>query len=420
LKKLNPKYFLLIFSVLFFIFSCSDPLAKYKKNGIIEKNNLKISESDYIELYRKNFLNIDNGNPFFIIREKAFLFLNKPSSESNMPSSYIALSFGDVLFSVKENESIDNYFYVRTADGNYGWIESSFGISVNPDEDQNLYFFGKDYYLKSYKDTNGAIDNANKLILLKNIVPMLLGNYSTEGWFYPEDHKLALELSKYGVSISENDQVFFYTPFSVQYWKYNEMVTAYNLLADCYQKFKDYTKAEEIHNMLIKKYFWQKSYNSEIGGLTSIVKLQVIYLEQLKNEKKDSEKYKFFKNKIIDNIITIVNDRLYSMMTSKDIKWRGLTFSEWVLDILQRNVSKEEFHDFCNIIISKTESEGFTDMIYIYFALEKIKEGKKEEAIQFLSTYKPKHNYNNMLRLNDWLSANKVLSDSIIYQYTFN
>ena len=165
---------------------------------------------------------------------------------------------------------------------------------------------------------------------------MLLGNYSTNGWFYPVDIDFALKLSNYAVDISTDNQDVFYNAFSVQYWKSSEKVIAYNLLADCYQKLKLYDKAEELHNFLIKRYFWQKSDNSEFGGLTSIIKLHLMYIEEIKNEKKGSDKYKNLKNKIIDNIINVVNDKGYNTMTSKDFKWRGLTFAEWVLNILMK------------------------------------------------------------------------------------
>ena len=421
MKKLkHSKFILIAFSfILILFFNCSDPLESYKKPEIHE-NKVEIQSATKTDsLYDKNLINIKHNYPFYVVRQKAFLFLTKPEDEASMPDKYVLLSFGDVLFPVNENNPTKYFFYVRTADNNFGWIHSNFGISINFDDDQNLYYFNNDYYIKEYLNADGGISNSKKLVLLSNVIPMLLGNYSTNGWFYPNDSDLALALSNYAVDIATDNQDFFYNAFSVQYWKSSEKVIAYNLLADCYQKLKNYDKAEETHNFLIKKYFWQKSDNSEFGGLTSIIKLHLMYIELLKNEKKGSDKYKNYKNKIIDNIINVVNDKGFNTMTSKDFKWRGLTIAEWVLNILMENVDKDEFYDICKTIISKTDSDGFIDFTNFYIALEKINEGKHDEAIEFLQNFKPKQDSSQVLRFNDWLSAKKILPDSIIYQYNF-
>ena len=420
MKKLKySPYAIIPIIILIFILNCSDSLESYKKPETHEAKISSANDSKTYEIYNKNFLNIKNNYPFFIIRQNAFLFLTKPADEASMPDQYLPLTFGDVLFPVSENNPTKYFFYVRTADNRYGWIHSDFGVSINFDDDQNLFYFNYDYYIKEYLYSKGENNNSSKLVLLSNIIPMLLGNYSTAGWFYPVDVDFALKLSNYAVDISTDNQDIFYNAFSVQYWKSSEKVIAYNLLADCYQKMKLYDKAEDLHNFLIKRYFWQKSDNSEFGGLTSIIKLHLMYIEEIKKEKKGSDKYKFLKNKIIDNIINVVNDKGYNTMTSKDFKWRGLTFAEWVLNILMKNIDKEEFYDICGAIISKTDSDGFIDFTNFYIALEKINEGKEQEAMEFLKNYKPKQDSSQVLRFNDWLSAKKILPDSIIYQYNF-
>ena len=164
---------------------------------------------------------------------------------------------------------------------------------------------------------------------------------------------------------------------------------------------------------------WKESYNSEIGGLTSVIKLEQIYLEQIKDEKIGSLKYNYFKNKIIENVLIVANEQKYSIWPAKDKRWKGLSFAEWLLDILKRSVSREEFYNYCKILSNKTTSDGFKDMVDFYIAIEMYKEGKKEEALQFINDYKPKTDFKVHLRMNDWLSSNKIIPDSIIYQYIF-
>ena len=89
-----------------------------------------INDSRTDEIYAKNLINIKNNYPFYIIRQNAFLFLTKPTDEASMPDQYLLLTFGDVLFPVSENNPTKYFFYVRTADNQYGWIHSDFGVSL--------------------------------------------------------------------------------------------------------------------------------------------------------------------------------------------------------------------------------------------------------------------------------------------------
>ncbi|MBN1214569.1 MAG: hypothetical protein JXA99_03915 [Candidatus Lokiarchaeota archaeon] len=421
MKKLNFNF---MFFVLFFILiiSCGkkehiDLLVNYKKPKIEIAGSINNSTSS--ELYRNNLINLKNNYPFYIIRLKAPLYLKKPGSYINIPSKYILLKFGDVLFPVKERNPVKNFYYVKTIDNKYGWISNNCGISVNYDVDTNLQFFGGKFYLKSYIESNGQIDNSNKLVLIKNIVPLLLENYFTDGWFYPNDYQLALDLSLLSVDIAQDTRTLFFASSVITFRKFNEILISLNLLADCYQKLKFYDKAEEIHKEIIRRHMWKESYNSEIGGLTSVIKLEQIYLDLIKDEKIDSSKYKELKQKIIENILIVANEQRYYIWSAKDKRWKGLSFSEWLLDILRKSISREEFYAFCKQLSDNTTSDGFKDMIDFYVAIEMYKEGKKEEALYIINNYKPKNDYKVHLRMNDWLSSNKIIPDSIIYQYIF-
>ena len=414
-RKLN-HFFLLFFLIL--LFGC----IKGKKINLLEKyknpdkNTLNKKKTE--ELYRNNLINIKSNSPFYIIRLEAFLLQKKPSNHFGIPKDYIRLKFGDIVFPVKEDNPTKYFFYVKTIDNKYGWIYTEFGISLNFNEDQNLYFFSDKYYLKRYIEANGNIGNSNKIILIKNIVPMLLDNYDTTGWFYPSDLQLALQLSLLSVDIAQNKRTYFHAASTLYDWPFNEVVITNNLLADCYQKLKFFDKAEKIHKFLIRWYFWRGSDNSPlIGGLTSIVKLEKIYIEQLKNEEVASSKYKQIQKKIIENILIIGNK--YNKFPAWDKKWKNLTFAEWLLDILRSSVSRNEFYTFARKLVKKSESEGFSDMVNLYVAIEMYKDGKREEALKILTSYKPKHNFKPKLKINDWLSVNKIIPDAVIYQYKF-
>ena len=53
----------------------------------------------------------------------------------------------------------------------------------------------------------------------------------------------------------------------------------------------------------------------------------------------------------------------------------------------------------------------------VYKAVEFYKEGKKETAFKIFSSLKLNHADNQKLKLEDWLSAAKIIPDSVIYQY---
>jgi len=410
---------IILFGIIFILSSCNTKkniYEFYKERSKVLENINDLNKNDLSGLYKKNYINMNNGYPFYIIRMEAPLLYKKPHGEVLVPSGFYLLKYGDVVFPVNEKNPVKNYFYVKTIDGKYGWIHNGFGISINYKEDSNLYFFNEEYYLKFYKESGGNIDNQNKIILAKNVVPMLLGNFITPGWFYPEDYNLALDISKYSVSIVENVQTRFYGATVYYNWRYHDVLISYNLLADSYQKLKFLDKAEEIHDLIKKKYFWRSYDNSPlIGGLNSIVKLLKIYLEQLKDEKINSKKYSEIEEKIIENML-IVGDK-YSVFPALDKDWPNLTFAEWLIDILRESVSRKEFYTFAKKLSMRTESEGFADMIKIYVAVEMYREGRQEEAVEILAKYKPKHRFKVILRIRDWLSINKIIPDSIIYQY---
>ncbi len=390
-------------------------LMEYK---LLENDPLKDTYSPdkkYNEFYKKNYINISSGADFYVIRLEAPLYLTRPDGIS-LPNDYMMLKYGDIVFPVNDTRQDKYYFHVRTIDNHFGWIFSGSGIALKTGDDPNLYYFGNDYYLKSYKESNGDVDNSAKLVLAKNIVPMLLGNYSTEGWFYPEDYDLAEQISEYATTIVENRDTRFFAASIVYNWYFSEYMIAQNLLADCYEKLKMLDKARAIHEDLVKRYFWQSYDNCPlIGGLNSIIKLEIIYLAQLKNYKPDSDEYKDIKEKIIKNIL-IVGDN-YNDMPALDEKWPNLTFAEWLLDILKRNVSTSLFYDIADKLAARTACDGFADMVHVYVALENYREGKREEAITFLKNYKQKSKYQSDIKLKEWLSSNKIIPDSVIYQY---
>lgn len=391
-----------------------DKIDRYKRPE--KKITDIIKEKDGIDgLYKNNLINLKNGYPFYVVRMEAPLLLNKPSNNMTLPDEYITLNFGDIVFPLKEEQPSKYYFYVKTIDEKKGWIYSGFGISLNFDEDPDLYYFSNSYYLQKYINLKGNIDNSSKIILIKNVVPLLLENFTAQGWFYPPDYHLALQLSEYSETIAEHKLTFFYASSSYD-WRVHEVVIAKNLLADSYQKLGFLTEAENIHKYLWRWYFWMRADNTQIGGINSIVKLEKIYLEQLSREKVGSKKYKEFQHKIIETIL-FIGDK-YNKYTIMDPKWH-LTAAEWVINILLRSLPREEFYEIARKISRRTISDGYKEMVNIYVAIEMYRDGKREEALKILTSIKPKKNFKPRLRINDWLSVNKIIPDSIIYQYKF-
>jgi hypothetical protein len=399
------------------IFSCFnrhsfDILKKYDKT---DKTANDASEDKWEILYRNNLANMKDNYPFYIIRMEAPVLSKRPDNDIPIPGDYFIVKFGDILFPVKEANPVNKFFYIKTADDKYGWICSDFGISLDYDEDPNLYFFNKSYYLTRFIDAKGKIDNSNRIILVKNFVPMLLDNFKTEGFFYPSDYNLALDLSLYAVSISVDQDTYFLAA-SAYDWSVNEIVVSNNLAADSYHKLKNYDKAIAIHDRLIKSYFWKKSDNALIGGLNSVVKLEKLYLDKIKSEKINSPEYNNIRKKIVDDIL--ITGNTYGIFPVIDLEWH-LSAAEWLVVILKNSLSRNEFYDFCDMISSQTTSKGFSDLVLVYKAVEMYKEGKKEDAFKIFSTLKIKNEDNQSLRLEDWLSVNNIIPDSVIYQYNF-
>ncbi|OHD06871.1 MAG: hypothetical protein A2086_08105 [Spirochaetes bacterium GWD1_27_9] len=389
-------------------------IAKYQK--LIKSQQIGTEQNKAIDLlYDNNLENTKEGYEFYIIQKQTPLLLKKPQNDFTVPDEYIMLKFGDVLFPIKEDNPKKYFFHVKTINGKYGWIDSSSGISLNYNDDPNLYFFSKEYYLKNYKDTSGDIDKSNKIILIKNVVPLLLGNFKTDGWFYEKDYQLALELSLFGLSIAKDQDTFFYSASSYD-WRVNEVVITNNLIADCYQKLKEYDKAIEIHQKLLKNYFWKRSDNSPIGGLNSSVKLEKIYLEKLKSEKIGTDGYRKTQDKIIESIL-ITGDS-YNIYTIMDKEWH-LSAAEWLLVILKANVPREEFYQFCNILMNRTVSRGFSDLVLIHKAIEMYKDGKQTDAVKILQSINSKDIHKRSGKIEDWLSNIKEMPESAIYRYNF-
>jgi hypothetical protein len=404
-----------VLSVLIFIlyFGCAKSESSLLKK--YEKNPVKSQPGKWDILYQKNLSNMNNGYPFYVIRPEAPVLCTNPADSLPIPGDYFTVGFGDVLYPVRDGNSVKNFFHVRTIDGKFGWVESSYGISLNYDDDPNLYFFNRQYYLARYAESKGNIDNPDKIILIKNFVPMLLENFKTEGFFYPPDPELALILSEFGLSISTDQDTLFHAA-SAYDWSVNEIVVSNNLVADCLQKLSRFDDAIAIHEKLIKNYFWKSSDNSPIGGLNSVVKLEKLYLEVLKTEKAGSENYKKIQKKIVDDILITGNS--YNIFTIIDLEWH-LSSAEWLLAILRNSLERKEFFTFCDMIAGQTTSKGFADLVMVYKAVELYKDGDKEKAFKIFSTLKLGGTENQKLKLEDWLSAANIIPDSVIYQYNF-
>jgi len=392
-----------------------DYIKIYKKSSI-SINEVVRAKDQYENLYKNNSINLKNGYPFYVLRNKFPLFLERPSEIGDVPKNYIFMNFGDILFPVKTDYDSEYYYFVKTINNEFGWINTGFGISLNYNEDENLYYFSDKHYLKNYVLNKGDVIDSDKIVLIKNVVPMLLNNFQTDGWFYPTDYKLALELSKYGLNIATDQNTYFHVA-SAYDWKVNEVIIIKNLIADSYQKLGFLDESIKIHESLIQSQnFWKRSDNSQIGGLNSIVKLEKILLDKLSLEKEETKEYDKIKKYIID-IILKMGDQ-YSHFGVLDKNWR-YTASEWALDILRENVSSENFFNFCEILMKRTVSEGFADLVLVYKALELYKTGDQNKALEIFSSLKPKKKFTRSLNIDDWLSANQVAPESFIYQYSF-
>jgi len=380
---------------------------KYKKYPKEEKSN----EKNFF--YERNLDNLNAGFPFYVLRKGSLLFFDAPNY--SIPNKYRVLKFGDVLYPLKSGKQINNFFYVKTIDGKIGWINVSSGISLNFNDDDNLYYFNEEYYLKRYKESKGAVSNSDIVVLIKNVVPMLLENFKTEGWFFSGDYDLALELSSYAVSIAKDQDTFFHSASSYD-WRVNEIVITNNLLSDCYHKMKMFDKAIEIHEKLLRSYFWRRSDNSQIGGLNSSVKLTKIYSDKLKDFEPESPEYKKIRSKMIDAIL-ITGDS-YNIYTVMDKEWH-LSAAEWLMVILENNLPLEEFYSVCNLLMKKTVSKGFADLVLIYKAVSMYKDGKRDEAFKIIKQINSKDMHLRSGKIENWIKDNKIIPDSSLYQYKF-
>jgi len=368
-------------------------------------------------LFQRNQLNIKNNYPFYIIRLQTPLLLYKPDANLNIPDSYIMLKYGDVVFPVENINPVNKFFYVRTVNNDFGWINNDSGISINYNESEELYFFDDKHYLKNYIDAKGTVNNSDLVVLAKNIVPLLLKNCQSDGWFYPADYNLAYQIAELTTKLAEKKDTPFHSAAILFDWSVNEYLVAYNLLADCCHKLGMLNKAELIHLDLVKKHFWKRYDNSKVGGLNSIIKLELIYIDYLKKIKKGSKEYDKIIKKMVDNILIIGNND-NNVWTIIDKEWH-LTGAEWALEILRSSVSRDNFYFILKLLNEQTASEGFKEMINLYTVLEMYNEGKQDEALNLLSAIKPKENIKVTLKLSDWLKENKIVPESIIYQYKF-
>lgn len=367
------------------------------------------------ELIIRNRINLRANAPFYVLKKNTFLYTSAcrylPEAED------VRIKITDIVFPVLPYKEINKRFYAKDINGQRGWVDLYSGISLDYGEDLNLYFFSdarSQYYLSHYKENKGKVSDSYKVILYKNIIPMLLGNFKTPGWFYPDDYETALELAEHAVSISEDVDTFFYASTMHGNWRINEFVISQNLLSDAYHKTGDLYKAADIHNMLIRRYFWKRADNTQIGGLNSSVKLVRIYIDLMNSQKKTSEEYFKYRELIIKIILTM--DDSLNFFTVMDREWNQ-TASEWMIDLLSRYLSDEEFIEICNIIIRRTKSIGYSDLVNIHKAIKLYEMGNQEEAMKIFTSTRPRHGLQKYLNLNDWISEKQIIPDSIIYQY---
>lgn len=404
LSRISVAYFLLILA-------CTGTTYQHTAGTTPQSTN-----SVQTELVQKNTINAENGFPFYIIRNHVYLY-QTPSHSVPFSHQLISLTTGDIVFPITPLKKINEYILVKTIHDETGWLNITNGIALDCDGDENLYFFSDkqpNYYLSVYRENNGEINDSYKIILYKNIIPMLLGNYTTDGWFFPVNPELAVDLAEHAVTIAKDQDTFFYATTMFDNWRINEYVIAMNLLADSYYKAGMLEKAAEIHKLLIKKYFWKRADNTQIGGLNSIVKLEKIYLDLMQQQEKYSDGYEQYKNLIIENILRM--DDKVNYFTLMDNEWH-LTAAEWLLNILQKQMSSQDFIGFCDILMQKTSSSGYADLVLVYKAIELYKSGEQEKAMAILTSIKAKDHMRVYLNINDWMSDKRIIPDSVIYQY---
>lgn len=414
LRYLKINFLLFAFFVITGCFRDDNPVSSLLD---IYKSYNEENEDRYTALIEKNAINLANGFPFYILKNGTFL-QKFQSEKKRYLDIETELNFGDIVFPVSPIVKRDGFFYVKTIDGVYGWICGLSGISLDYTEDKNLFYFSDfsdNYYLKTYIKAKGTIDRLSKLILIKNVVPMLLGNYRTTGWFYLEDFQLARELSEYAVKIARDEINLFYASTMFSSWRVNEFVIAQNLLADSYFKLGLLDKSEDIHTRLIRYHFWKRSDNTIIGGLNSAVKLEMVFLEKLRHISDQKIRDDIFR-KVVDNVVNIGDN--YSSFGLVDDNWH-VTASEWLIYLLEEELNDDDFFEITKRIKGKAQSSGFKDLVEVYVALREYKTGDKVKGLEKLRAIKPDHQYSTFVNINDWLSDKMFMPNDILYQYRF-
>ena len=108
----------------------------------------------------------------------------------------------------------------------------------------------------------------------------------------------------------------------------------------------------------------------------------------------------------------------YSIFTVMDKEWH-LTASEWLMVILQNNLTIEEFYQICDLLIKRTTSTGFADLVLIYKALSMYKNGEQDEALSIIKQINSKDIAFRSGKIENWIKDNNIIPESVIYQYNF-
>jgi len=384
--------------VIFVFFSCN--------RNRININQQKPLEDNFID---SNIVNLEYYYPFYILKLKSYL-LSSPN-ESIVKSS-ITLNFGDIVFPVTPIQITNNKVLCKTINNNIGWISLYDGISLDINNDKNLFYFSDKeefYFMSKYK--KNSVTDSDKIILIKNIVPALLKTDSTQGFFYPIDYNLAFELSQYAVDISKDQDTFFYSWAMTYNWRVNELLVSLNLLADSCHKLKMYDKAIEIHETILRRHFWKRSDNTQIAGLNSLIKLEKVYIEILKNTDKKSKEYNFYKKKVIEIAQKMDDTTNYFYLTDKE--W-DKSVAEWYIDIIFKNLDDSSFFELTNDIYDNVNSIGFKEFITVYQAIRHYNNKNTEEAFRLINSIKPKEEMLINLNIYEYLSQIQLIPNFLV------
>jgi len=130
--------------------------------------------------------------------------------------------------------------------------------------------------------------------------------------------------------------------------------------------------------------------------------------------KENVKEYAKYRELIISTMLTM--DDKINFLTVMDNDWNQ-TASEWMIDILSRSIEADEFIRICDILRSKTNSDGYADLVNVHKAIKLYETGQKETAMKILVGTKSKIQFQRFLDLNDWISEKQIIPDSVIYQY---